>query len=63
MNRPMLKGALLLTAAFLANTLMSALGRAVGSGVDALMFTWLTFVLAFVLLMPLLLLQIGRAHV
>ena len=56
----MLKGALLLTAAFLANTLMSALGRAVGGSVDAQMFTWLTFVLALVLLIPLLLLRRGR---
>jgi drug/metabolite transporter (DMT)-like permease len=56
----MLSGALLLVAAFLANTLMSALGRAVGSAVDAQMFTWLTFVLALLLLVPLLAIRQGR---
>jgi drug/metabolite transporter (DMT)-like permease len=56
----MLKGALLLVAAFLANTLQSAFGRAVGSGMDAVMFTWLTFLLALLLLIPLLLIRRGR---
>lgn len=56
----MLKGALLLVAAFLANTLQSAFGRAVGSSMDAQMFTWLTFLLALILLIPLLLLRRGR---
>ncbi|MFN7898961.1 MAG: DMT family transporter [Synechococcaceae cyanobacterium] len=60
LNRSMLTGALLLVAAFLANTLMSAFGRAVGSGVDAQMFTWLTFVLALLLLVPLLAIRQGR---
>lgn len=47
-------------AAFLANTLQSAFGRAVGSGMDAVMFTWLTFLLALILLIPLLLIRRGR---
>lgn len=55
-----LRGASLLVAAFLANTLQSAFGRAVGSGMDAVMFTWLTFLLALILLIPLLLLRRGR---
>lgn len=59
-NRSMLRGALLLVAAFLANTLQSALGRAVGEGMDAEMFTWLTFVLASCLLIPLLVIRRGR---
>lgn len=54
------KGALLLVAAFLANTLQSAFGRAVGIGMDAVMFTWLTFLLALILLIPLLLVRRGR---
>jgi len=48
------KGAALLVAAFLANTLQSAFARAVGTAMDALMFTWLTFILALILLIPLL---------
>lgn len=54
------RGAALLVAAFLANTLQSAFARAVGSGMDALMFTWLTFVLALALLIPLLARRGGR---
>ena len=54
------RGAALLVAAFLANTLQSAFARAVGSAMDALMFTWLTFVLALILLIPLLAARGGR---
>lgn len=54
------KGAALLVAAFLANTLQSAFARAVGTAMDALMFTWLTFVLALILLIPLLAVRGGR---
>ncbi len=54
------RGAALLVAAFLANTLQSAFGKAVGSGMDAVMFTWLTFLLALILLIPLLLFRRGR---
>jgi drug/metabolite transporter (DMT)-like permease len=54
------RGAALLVAAFLANTLQSAFARAVGSAMDALMFTWLTFLLALVLLIPLLVVRAGR---
>ncbi|MCP9890660.1 DMT family transporter [Cyanobium sp. Aljojuca 7D2] len=56
----MLKGAMLLVAAFLANTLQSAFARAVGSAMDALMFTWLTFLLALILLVPVLMARGGR---
>jgi drug/metabolite transporter (DMT)-like permease len=55
-----LKGAALLVAAFLANTFQSAFARAVGAGMDAVMFTWLTFILALILLLPFLLLRRGR---
>jgi drug/metabolite transporter (DMT)-like permease len=54
------RGAALLVAAFLANTLQSAFARAVGTAMDALMFTWLTFVLALILLIPLLAVRGGR---
>jgi drug/metabolite transporter (DMT)-like permease len=54
------KGAALLVAAFLANTFQSAFARAVGAGMDAVMFTWLTFILALILLIPFLLLRRGR---
>jgi drug/metabolite transporter (DMT)-like permease len=54
------KGAALLVAAFLANTLQSAFARAVGTDMDALTFTWLTFVLALVLLIPVLVVRGGR---
>jgi len=56
----MAKGAMFLVIAFLANTLQSAFGRAVGTSMDAQMFTWLTFLLALILLMPLLLIRKGR---
>lgn len=56
----MVKGSLLLVAAFLANTLQSAFSRAVGSGMDALAFTWLTFLLALILLVPVLVARRGR---
>jgi drug/metabolite transporter (DMT)-like permease len=56
----MLKGAMFLVTAFLANTLQSAFGRAVGSDMDPQMFTWLTFLLALILLIPLLLIRKGR---
>lgn len=56
----MLKGSSLLVAAFLANTLQSAFARAVGSAMDALMFTWLTFLLALILLVPVLMARHGR---
>jgi drug/metabolite transporter (DMT)-like permease len=56
----MVRGSLLLVAAFLANTLQSAFARAVGSGMDALMFTWLTFLLALILLIPILVMRRGR---
>ena len=56
----LLIGASLLVAAFLANTLQSAFARAIGEGMSALMFTWLTFLLALILLLPLLLLRGGR---
>ena len=63
-NRPVspsvARGAALLVAAFLANTLQSAFARAVGTAMYALMFTWLTFVLALVLLLPLLVVRRGR---
>ncbi len=54
------RGAALLVAAFLANTFQSAFARAVGAAMDALMFTWLTFVLALILLIPLLAVRCGR---
>lgn len=56
----MLKGSLLLVAAFLANTLQSAFARAVGPSMDAVMFTWLTFLLALVMLVPVLIARQGR---
>lgn len=56
----MLKGSLFLVAAFLANTLQSAFARAVGPGMDALMFTWLTFLIALLLLGPILAYRGGR---
>jgi len=54
------KGAAFLVAAFLANTAQSAFARAVGQGMDALLFTWMTFILALVLLVPVLVLRRGR---
>lgn len=54
------KGAALLVAAFLANTLQSAFARAVGTAMDALTFTWFTFVLALILLIPVLVVRGGR---
>lgn len=53
-------GAAFLVAAFLANTAQSAFARAVGQGMDALLFTWMTFVLALILLLPVLVLRRGR---
>ena len=55
-----LKGAAFLVAAFLANTAQSAFARAVGQGMDALLFTWMTFILALILLVPVLVLRRGR---
>ncbi|MFY8150338.1 MAG: DMT family transporter [Prochlorococcaceae cyanobacterium] len=53
-------GASLLVLAFLANTAQSAFGKALGSGMDAVQFTWLTFVIALGLILPWLLLRGGR---
>lgn len=56
----LVKGAAFLVAAFLANTAQSAFARAVGQGMDALLFTWMTFILALILLVPVLVLRRGK---
>ncbi|MCP9849431.1 DMT family transporter [Cyanobium sp. Morenito 9A2] len=53
-------GASLLVLAFLANTAQSAFGRALEAGMGAPVFTWLTFMVALVLVLPALLLRGGR---
>ncbi|CAK6692843.1 DMT family transporter [Synechococcus sp. CBW1002] len=53
-------GSGLLVLAFLANTAQSAFGKALGSGMGAMQFTWLTFVIALGLILPWLLLRGGR---
>jgi drug/metabolite transporter (DMT)-like permease len=53
-------GASLLVLAFLANTSQSAFGRALDGAMGAPVFTWLTFVVALVLVLPFLLLRGGR---
>ena len=53
-------GSGLLVLAFLANTAQSAFGKALGSGMWAMQFTWLTFVIALGLILPWLLLRGGR---
>ncbi|WP_255145031.1 DMT family transporter [Synechococcus sp. ATX 2A4] len=58
--RSLLLGAALLVLAFLANTAQSAFGKALGSGMGPVQFTWLTFVIALALILPWVLWRGGR---